>query len=87
MVAVAGIGGYAQPSQELGAAVRLWRFVLVLCAAALGLFGLAAGLLALLWRLCGTETLGVCFLYPLCDASGDAALRSVLRPPAGEETR
>ena len=87
VVAVAGIGGYAQPSQELGAAVRLWRFALVLCAAALGLFGLAAGLLALLWRLCGTETLGVCFLYPLCDASGGAALRSVLRPPAGEETR
>ena len=85
VVAMAGIGGYAQPSQELGAAVRLWRFVLVLCAAVLGLYGLAAGLLFLLWQMCDTETLGVCFLYPLCDAPGRAALRAVFRAPAGEE--
>lgn len=85
VVAMAGIGGFAQPSQELGAAVRLWRFGLVLCAAVLGLFGLAAGLLALLWRLCGTETLGVCFLYPLCDAPARKARQAVLRSPSGEE--
>ena len=84
VVAMAGIGGYAQPSQELGAAVRLWRFALVICAALLGLFGLAAGLLALLWRLCDAETLGVCFLFPLCDASGSAALRAIFPPPAGK---
>ena len=67
VVAMAGIGTYTQPSQELGAAVRLWRFGLVLCAAALGLFGVMAGLIALLWRLCETENLGVCVLRPLCD--------------------
>ena len=38
VVAAAGIGGYAQPSQELAAAVRLWRLGLVLAAAALGIF-------------------------------------------------
>ena len=72
VVAVAGIGTYTQPSQELGAAVRLWRIGLVLCAAALGLFGVVAGLMAILWRLCGTENLGVCCLHPLC---GDGPAR------------
>ena len=33
VVAAAGIGGYAQPSQELAAAVRLWRLALVAGAA------------------------------------------------------
>ena len=85
VVAVAGIGSYAQPSQELGAAVRLWRFGLVLCAAVLGLFGLMAGLLALLWRLCGCETMGVCCLQPLCDGPAGAGRRALFRFPAGKE--
>ena len=66
VVALAGVGTYTQPSQELGAAVRLWRLGLVLCAAALGLFGVMAGLMAIVWRLCDTENLGVCCLHPLC---------------------
>ena len=67
VVAMAGIGGYAQPSQELSAAVRLWRFILVLCAAVLGMYGVMAGLMLLLWRLCDTECLGVALMFPLCD--------------------
>ena len=73
VVAIAGVGTYAQPSQELGAAVRLWRLGLVLCAAALGLFGVMAGLMALLWRLCETENLGVCCLQPLSGDDREAA--------------
>jgi len=80
VVAMAGIGTYTQPSQELGAAVRLWRFALVLCAAALGLFGVMAGLMALLWRLCDTENLGVCCLWPLC---GDRPGRSPEKGASG----
>ena len=67
VVALAGIGGYAQPSQELGSAVRLWRGILVILAAALGLFGVMAGCLELLRRLCDTENLSVAYLSPLCD--------------------
>ena len=66
VVAAAGIGGYAQPSQELAAAVRLWRLALVLLSAGLGLFGAAAGCMVLLWRLCDTEDMGLCYLRPLC---------------------
>ncbi len=67
VVALAGIGGYAQPSQELGAAVRLWRWLLVLLGATLGLFGVMAGLMELLRRLSAAESLGRAYLWPLCD--------------------
>lgn len=81
VVAIAGIAGYTQPSQELGAAIRIWRFLLVLCALLLGMFGVAAGSMVLLWRLCNQETLGVAFLYPLCDAPLREGLRALLRLP------
>jgi spore germination protein KA len=74
VVALAGIGGYAQPSQELGAAIRLWRFALTVLAAVLGLFGVMAGTMVLLWRLCDTEDLGLCYL-----GGGDGSLLRRLR--------
>lgn len=70
VVAMAGIGGYTQPSQELGAAIRVWRFLLVLCAIALGMYGIMAGLMLLLWRLADMECLSTAFLSPLCDKKG-----------------
>ena len=45
------------------------------------------GLLALLWRLCSCETMGVCCLWPLCDAPKQAARQAVFRSPAGEEVK
>ena len=74
VAALAGIGSYAQPSQELGAAIRLWRFALTVLAAVLGLFGVMAGTMVLLWRLCDTEDLGLCYL-----GGGDGGLLRRLR--------
>ena len=67
VVAMAGIGGYTQPSQELSTAFRLWRLLLVPVAALLGFYGVMAAAMLLLWRLCDTETLGRAYLSPLCD--------------------
>ena len=67
VVALAGIAGFTLPDRSLDAAIRLWRFIFVLCALALGLYGVMAGFLLLLWRLCGMENQGVAYLYPLCD--------------------
>lgn len=67
VVALAGIAGYTLPDRSLEAAIRLWRFLLVLCALLLGIYGVMAGFLLLLWRLCGMENEGVSYLYPLCD--------------------
>ena len=87
VVAMAGIAGYAQPSQELGAAIRLWRVALVLGAVVLGLYGVMAGLMLLLWQLCDTENLGVSYLSPLTDSRPGSLRRAFLRPPLRKEDR
>ena len=87
VVAMAGIAGYAQPSQELGAAVRLWRVALVLGAVALGFYGVMAGLMLLLWRLCDMENLGVSYLSPLTDSRPGSLRRALLRRPLRKEDR
>ena len=83
VVAFAGIAGYTQPNQQLGAAIRIWRFLLSLCTLFLGLYGLMVGLVVLLWRLCSMESCGVAYLYPLADGGpgrlSDALLRLPLR--------
>ena len=63
-VAIAGVAGYTAPSQELGNALRLWRFLLAVSASLGGLFGLTACCGALILHLAGLETFGVPYLAP-----------------------
>lgn len=64
VVAVAGICGFAIPGRELANAVRVWRFLLTVCAALAGLFGLSAGLIALLLHLGSLQSFGRSYLQP-----------------------
>ena len=65
VVALAGIAGYTMPSQDMGAALRLSRFALVLAATAAGMFGIIMGAAALLWHLCSLESFGRAYMTPL----------------------
>ena len=81
-VAIAGVAGYAMPSQDFAAALRLWRFLLAVLASAAGLFGLAAGCAALIYHLAGLETFGVPYLAPFTSGAGEPRGHpSLLRPP------
>lgn len=81
-VAIAGVAGYAMPSQDFAAALRLWRFLLAILASAAGLFGLAAGCAALIYHLAGLETFGVPYLAPFTNGAGEVRGHpSLLRPP------
>lgn len=85
VVSVAGICGFAIPGRELAEAVRVWRFGLTLCASLAGLFGLTAGLIALLLHLGSLESFGVSYLRPFDRAeTGGVVLRKRL---AGEKYR
>ena len=64
VVSVAGICGFAIPGRELAEAVRVWRFVLTICAALAGLFGLTVGLIVLLLHLGGLQSFGLSYLRP-----------------------
>lgn len=85
VVALSGICGYTQPSQELGAALRLWRMLLAVCAMVMGMYGLMAGLIVLLWLLCDMESFGLAYLHPLCDGGRGHLVRTFLRLPLGTD--
>ena len=52
VVAVAGIAGYTMPSQDMGTALRIFRFLLVIAATLAGMFGIIVGAALLIWHLC-----------------------------------
>ncbi len=82
VVALAGIAGYTMPSQDMGAALRICRFLLVLAATAAGMFGIIMGSIALLWHLCSLESYGRAYMSPLAGGrAGDSNGVFVRRPP------
>ncbi len=78
VVAVAGIAGYTMPSQELGGALRIWRFVLVLLSSWAGLFGTVMGAAVLIVHLAGIESFGVPYLTPFAVGTGVHSREHVL---------
>ena len=62
VVAIAGIAGYTIPSQDLSAALRLWRFVLCILGGTAGLFGVSVGIVLLCGHLAGLDSLGTPYL-------------------------
>ncbi len=85
VVALAGICGYTQPSQDLGAALRLCRFLLVLGAILAGMVGVFAGVVLLVYHLAGLESLGHSYLSPLDEGRLFAAFRQLFRLPSWKE--
>ena len=82
VVAVAGIAGYTMPSQDLSAALRLWRFLFSLLAGAMGLFGVVIGTVLLVGHLAGLESFGAAYLTPFAANAGDQVEgHTLLRQP------
>ena len=58
VAAAAGICGFVLPTRDFSDAIRLWRLLLAVSAACAGLFGLTAGVIALVIRLAALSSLG-----------------------------
>ncbi|MBE6949402.1 MAG: spore germination protein [Ruminococcaceae bacterium] len=65
VIAAAGISGYTVPNQDMSSALRISRFILVLFAIAGGMFGIAAGVVILVYHLSSLESYGVAYMTPL----------------------
>ncbi len=81
VVALSGIAGYTLPSQDLGSAIRLIRFALVLAAVAAGLFGVAALSATLIFLLARIDSFGVNYTAPLSDGLPGGLLKLFVRVP------
>ena len=81
IVALAGICVLIQPSQDMGAALRLWRFLLVLAAILAGMVGVFAGIVILVYHLSCLESFGRSYLSPLDEGRLWPVLRNICRPP------
>lgn len=70
-IATTGIAGFTMPNQDFSNALRVWRFILVLCASIAGLFSLTIGLILLVYQLGMMESFGVPYLSPFVANEGE----------------
>ena len=78
-VSVAGICGFAVPGKDFTDAVRVWRFLLSLCASVAGLYGVTLGVIVLLLHLGELSSCGRPYLMPFSAAgTQDAFFRKRL---------
>ncbi len=81
-MAFVAIANFAQPSFELGYAVKLLRMVFLILVALLDVWGLVAGAVLLIVLLATTKPiLGKGYLYPLVPFDGKALARLLVRQP------
>ena len=81
VVAVSGIACYTLPSQDLGSAVRLTRFALLLAAIAAGLYGVGLVFCLILLHLADMDSFGVNYTAPLSGERPGGLLRLLIRVP------
>ena len=81
VVATTAICGFIQPSRDLGSALRILRFGMVLLAVTLGLFGVMLGSAILIWYLCTLESFGVPYTAPIAEGGFREILKAVFRLP------
>lgn len=79
VIALTGLASYSIPDYRLASAFRLTRFIFVLLAMAMGLIGVACGLLLFIAMLCSLKSFGMPYLVPLAPKTangGDTIFRS-----------
>ena len=81
VVAVSAIACYTLPSQDLGAAVRLIRFALLIGAVAAGLFGIGLLSCLMLLSMADMDSFGRNYTSPVTDGRPHGILRTLLRIP------
>lgn len=81
VVAVSGIACYTLPSQDLGSALRLLRFALLISAIAAGLYGIGLVSCLVLLHLASIDSFGLNYTAPLSDGYSGGLFRLLIRIP------
>lgn len=81
IVASTGIASFVFPRFNLGIAIRLLRFPMMVLAGSLGLFGIMTGLIMILIHLCALRSFGVPYLQPIAPTSWGDLKDVLIRAP------
>ncbi|WP_248928236.1 spore germination protein [Paenibacillus hamazuiensis] len=81
IVSLTGIASFLIPNYNMSQAIRLMRFPLMLCAGIFGLYGVGAGLIALLIHLVNLRSFGVYYMAPLAPFDRDGIKDVLGRAP------
>lgn len=81
VVALTGIASFTFPRFNLAITIRLLRFPLMFLSAALGLYGVMLGLLAITVHLAGLRSFGIPYLYPVAPLATAEMADVAIRPP------
>ena len=87
VVAVSGIACYTMPSQDMGAAVRLCRALLLLAGIAAGLYGVALTSCLIAAHLSSIDSFGMNYTAPLSGRRGGGLLKLLLLPQPASRDR
>lgn len=81
VVSLTAISSFVIPSYDLAISTRIMRFIFMILAASFGLFGISAGIVALVLHLCSLRSFGVPILSPFAPLSAAGLKDSLIRFP------
>lgn len=81
IVSLTGIASFIFPKYSLALSIRLLRFVLMILAGTLGLFGIFLGIFIIMIHMCNLRSFGVPFLAPLAPLSISSFKDVFIRAP------
>jgi len=81
VVSITAIANFVIPAFNMGISIRIIRFLLMMCAAAFGLFGVTIGLIAMVQHLCSLRSMGVPYMSPMGPFNLDDQKDTILRLP------
>lgn len=65
IIALTGLGNYVIPDYEFGIGIVIYRMILVLLSALLGLYGIVIGMFLFLTQLCSLRAFGIDYMSPV----------------------
>ncbi len=86
IIALSGLASFAIPDFQMALAFRIFRFLMLMLAAGLGLVGVASGLLLLVLLLCSMKSFGMPYMLPIAPRV-EGNLDVVVRGPVFQQEK
>jgi len=84
VVALTALASYAVPNEEMSSAIRISKYLMILLAWVMGLYGVAIGIMFIIFHLCTLKSFDFPYMYPFTggELNGDQDLKDTFIRPA-----